>query len=329
MSRVRRRQILIAAGAMLGASFAPLAQQATKIPRIGHLSPFSRSASVRWHDAFRQGLRDLGWVDGKNISIEHRYADGRSDRIADFAAEFVNLKVDLIFVDTTSPAIAVQKLTRVIPIVIAAGGDTVASGLADSLARPGGNVTGLDQMTPALGGKRLELIKAIVPKLSRVAVLWNSGNPTSTLNWKEIQIPARKLEVQLQSLEVRGSSDFDKAFENATRARAGALAIMPDPMMLTSIKRIADLAAVSRLPSIYHLGEFVDAGGLAAYGPDRSDLFRRAAIYVDKILKGAKPSDLPIEQPTKFELVINLKTAKALGLTIPQSVLLRADRVIE
>jgi len=184
-------------------------------------------------------------------------------------------------------------------------------------------------MAPELGGKRLELLKEIVPKLSRVAVLWNPQNPASTLNWKELQLPARQLGLQLHSLEVRSPTGFDKAFEDATRARAGALAIMPDPVFVTNLKRIADLAAKSRLPSMFHLREFVDAGGLVAYGPDRSDMFRRAATYVDKILKGAKPGNLPIEQPTKFELVINLKTAKALGLTIPPSLLLRADQVIQ
>ena len=194
-----------------------------------------------------------------------------------------------------------------------AAGDPVASGLVESLARPGGNVTGLSQMPPELAGKRLELLKEMVPKLSRVAVLWNPQSASSTLTWKEIQLPARQLGIQLHSLEVRSPNDFDKAFEDATRARAGALVILPDPVITTNLKRIADLAAKSRLPSIFQFSEFADAGGLVTYGPDRADLFRRAATYVDKILKGAKPGDLPVEQPTKFELVINLKTAKALG----------------
>jgi putative ABC transport system substrate-binding protein len=313
-------------------TLAPLtagAQQAGKIPRIGLLSPFSPSATEPWHQAFRHGLRDLGWVEGQNISIEYRYAEGRRDRLPDLAADLVRLKVDIIVVDSTSPAVAAKNATRAIPIVVASGSDTVASGLVKSLARPGGNITGLDQMAPELGGKRLELLKEIVPTLSRVAVLWNPQNPASTLNWKELQLPARQLGVQLHSLEVRSPGDFDKAFEEVTRARAGALAIMPDPVFVTNLKRIADLAAQSRLPSIFHLREFVDSGGLVAYGPDRADLFRRAATYVDKILKGANPSDLPVEQPTKFELVINLKTAKALGLTIPQSLLLRTDQVIQ
>jgi putative ABC transport system substrate-binding protein len=268
-------------------------------------------------------------VEGKNLSIEYRYPEGRNDRLPDLAADLVRLEVDIIFVDSTSPALAAKNATRAIPIVMASGGDTVASGLVESLARPGGNITGLDQMSPELGGKRLELLKEIVPKLARAAVLWNPEHQASTLNWKELQLPARNLGVQLHSLEVRSPNDLDKAFEAATKARAGAIAIMPDPVFVTNLKRIADLAAKSRLPSIFHLREFADSGGLVAYGVDRSDLFRRAAVYVDKILKGAKPGDLPIQQPTKFELVINMKTAKALGVTIRPSLLLRADRVIE
>jgi putative ABC transport system substrate-binding protein len=326
-----RSRFLVALGfvVMLAAPLAAEAQPAAKIPRIGLLSPFSPSDTALWHQAFRQGLRDLGWVEGKTISIEYRYAEGRRDRLPDLAADLVRLKVDIIFADTTSAALAAKNATRAIPIVLASGSDTVASGLVNSLARPGGNITGLDQIAPELGGKRLELLKEIVPILSRVAVLWNPQNPASTLNWKELQLPARQLGIQLHSLEVRSPTGFDKAFEAATRARAGALAIMPDPVFVTNLKRIADLAAKSRLPAIFHLREFVDAGGLVAYGPDRSDLFRRAATYVDKILKGARPADLPVEQPTKFELVINLKTAKALGLTIPPSLLQRADQVIE
>jgi putative ABC transport system substrate-binding protein len=212
---------------------------------------------------------------------------------------------------------------------MAVGGDPVALGLGESLARPGGNVTGLSQMLQAVSGKRLELLKEMVPKLSRVAVLWNPQSASATLNWKENQQPARQLGIQLHSLEVRSPNELDKAFEAATRARAGALAILPDPVISTNLKRIVDFAATSRLPSIYHGWEFADAGGLVTFGPDRADLFRRAATYVDKILRGTKPGDLPVEQPTKLELVVNLKTAKALGITIPQSVLIRADRVIE
>ena len=212
---------------------------------------------------------------------------------------------------------------------MASAGDPVATGLVESLARPGGNITGLSEMAPELGGKRLELLKEIVPKLSRVAVLWNPQGAASTLTWKEIQHPARQLGIQLHSLEVRSPNEFDKAVEDATEARAGALFITGDPVFLTNLRRIAGHATKSRLPSIFHLSQFADAAVLVTYGVDRADMFRRAATFLDKILKGAKPGDLPIEQPTKFELVVNLKTAKALGITIPQSVRFRADRVIE
>ena len=219
--------------------------------------------------------------------------------------------------------------TATIPIVMASVGDPVASGLVASLARPGANITGLSQISPELAGKRLELLKEIVPKLSRVAVLWHPQGDSSLLAWQESQLPARRLGLQLHSMEVRSFDGLDKAFENATRARAGALVVTPHSVFVRSLNRIAALAAKNHLPSIFHLREFVDSGGLVAYGVDRSDMFRRAARYVDKILKGAKPADLPIEQPTKFELAINLKTARALGLTLPPSVLLRADQVID
>jgi len=313
---------------LLAFSFPVQAQQPKKVARIGFLSPVSASATALWHQAFRQGLRDLGWVEGKNLSIEYRYAEGRSDQLPDLAADLVRLKVDIIVASSGTDALAAQNATRTIPIVMASAGDPVAIGLVESLARPGGNITGLSQIAPELAGKRLELLKEIVPKLSRVAVLWNPQGRTSTVAWKEIQLPARELGIKLHSLEVRSSNDFDKAFDDATKAGAGALVIMPDPVFVTNLKRIADFAATSRLPSISHLTEFVDSGGLAAYGPDRSDMFRRAATYVDKILKGTKPADIPVEQPMKFELVINLKTAKQISLTIPPNVLARADRVI-
>jgi putative tryptophan/tyrosine transport system substrate-binding protein len=304
-------------------------QQPEKIPRIGLLSPFSPSDTALWHEAFRQGLRDLGWVEGKNISIEYRYAEGRNDRLPDLAADLVRLKVDIIVASVATDAVVAKKATRTIPIVMAAPGDPVATKLVESLARPGGNITGLSQIAPELAGKRLELLKETVPKLSRVAVLWNPEGPTTTLAWEESQLPAPQLGLQLHSTEVRSPSDFDKAFEGATRARAEALAVMPNQLFVNNQKRIADFAAKNRLPSIFYLREFVDSGGLMSYGPDRSDMFRRAATYVDKILKGAKPADLPVEQPRKFELVINLKTAKQIGLTFPQSVLYQADKVIK
>ena len=321
--------IVVLALGVLAAALIADAQQPTKIPRIGLLSPFSPSHAAAWHQAFRQGLRQLGWVEGQNISIEYRYAEGRNDRLPDLAADLVRLKVDIIVVSISTDALAAKNATGSIPIVMASAGDPVASGLVDSLARPGGNITGLSQIAPELAGKRLELLKETVPKLTRVAVLWHPGGATSPLAWKESQIPARALGLQLHSMEVRSSNDFAKAFEEATRGRVGALAVMPDPLFVRNLKPIADLAAKSRLPSIFHLREFADLGGLMAYGPDRSDMFRRSATYVDKILKGAKPADLPVEQPTRFELVINLMTARALGLTIPQTVFIRADHVIQ
>ncbi len=297
--------------------------------RIGLLSAHTASDTASWHQAFRLGLSELGWVERKNISIEYRYSDGRSDRVPDFAAELVRLKVDVIVASVTPDALAAQKATKAIPIVVVAAGDPVAMRLVESMARPGGNITGLSPMSIELAGKRLEVLKEIVPRLSRVAVLWNPQNLSSPFAWKEIQLSAQKLELQIHSLEVRNTDDFAKAFEDASRARAGALFIVPDPVITPNVKRIAGLAAKARLPSIFHISEYADVGGLVTYGPDRADLFRRAATFVDKILKGAKPGDLPIEQPTKFELVVNLKTAKALGITIPQSVRFRADRVIE
>ena len=326
----RRRELLIALGvAALAWAGAVRAQAPSTLRRIGMLSGFSPSGYAPSYQAFRLGLRDLGWVEGKNISIEYRHAEGRHDRLPDLAADLVRLKVDVIVTAATSDALAAQRATKAIPIVMVAAGNPVANGLVESLARPGGNVTGLSQMLQEVSGKRLELLKEVVPKLSRVAVLWNPNSASATLNWKENQQPARQLGIQLFSLEVRSPSELDKAFEAATKVRAGALAILPDPVISTNLERIVDFATKSRLPSIYQSSEFADAGGLVTYGPDRTDLFRRAATYVDKILKGTKPGDLPVDQPTKLELVVNLKTAKALGITIPQSVLFRADKVIE
>jgi ABC-type uncharacterized transport system substrate-binding protein len=304
------------------------AQQA-KVHRIGVLTPRSPSDSAPWHRAFREGLHDLGWVEGKNIAIEYRYAQGNRDRLADLAAELLHLKVEVVVVVSVHAARAIQQINKAIPIVMASAADPVQLGLVASLARPSTNITGLSEITPEMAGKRLELLKEMVPKLSRVASPWDPGNDASALSWKEVQSPARQLGLYLHSLEARSPKDFDKAFEDATRARAGAIAVMPAQLFGANLKRIADLAVKSRLPSIWHRSEFVDSGGLAAYGPDRADQFRRAAIYVDKILNGAKPADLPVEQPKKFEFVINLKTAKQIGLTIPPNVLARADRVIK
>jgi putative ABC transport system substrate-binding protein len=327
--RMDRRRFLLTSLASLAAPLAAEAQEAGKVYRIGLLSPYSSAESVSWHQAFRRGLRDLGWIEGQNITIEPRYANGRNDRLPGLVADLVGLKVDIIVTAVTPDTLAAKKGTNTIPIVMASPGDPVVTGIVTSLARPGGNITGLSQVAPDLVGKRVELLKEIVPKLSRVAVLWNPNAAVSALSWRELESAARALGVQLHSLEVRSADELDKAFRNATKARAEALVILPNAAFVPNLKRIADHSLQARLPSSFHLREFADAGGLVAYGPDRSDLFRRAASYVDKILKGAKPADLPIEQPTKFELLINLKTAKALGLTIPPSLLARADQIIE
>jgi putative ABC transport system substrate-binding protein len=277
-------------------------------------------------------LRDLGYVEGRNLVIEYRDAEGKLERLPALAAELVALKVDVIVAPNTIAALAGRHATRTLPIVFAVAADPVASGLVTSLGRPGGNVTGLSVLAPELVGKGLELLKQAVPGVSRVAVLWTPGvlgERTDKDMLKEAEAAARALGVRLQFFEARGPEDFNRAFSDMTRARTGALTVLPSNMFVSERRRLVDLAANTRLPAVYEWREFVDAGGLMSYGPNLADQFRRAATYVDKILKGAKPVDLPVEQPTKFELVINLKTAKALGLTIQKSVLLRADQVIE
>ena len=322
----------------LGLLVVPLAaeaQQPAKVPRIGFLGTLPTNP---YYEALRQGLQEFGYVEGQNIAIERRYSEGKAERLPDLAAELVRLKVDVILVDACgAPLNAASKATSAIPIVVAAcNDDLVATGLISSLARPGGNITGLSELTPELGAKRLQLLKEAVPKVRRVAVLWN---PTYSerfsasfrfwsSDWVEVRAAAQVLGVTLQPVEIRGPDDFDTAFSAMTKERAEALIAFSDPVIVLHRRRIADLAAKSRLPSMYASIEVVDAGGLMFYGPSNSDMFRRAAVYVGKILKGAKPADLPMEQPTKFELVINLKTAKALGLTIPQSLLRRVDEVI-
>jgi putative ABC transport system substrate-binding protein len=306
------------------------AQPPERVPRVGYLELRTRSDTSTYLDVFLQGLRDLGWVEGKNIVIEYRWAEGRSDRLPDLAAELVRLKVNVIFAPTTAVAVAAKNATGTIPIVMATGGDPVRLGLIASLAHPGGNVTGLS-ISVGLGtlGKQLELLKEAVPNLRRVAVLSNPAHPAHALAIKELTVAARSMGVQLQLLEARGPNEFDSAFAAMVRERAKALLVVLDPIFLMHRAQLRDLAAKSRLPAMYGLRDHTEAGGLMSYGADVRENFRRAATYVDKILKGAKPADLPVEQPTKFELVINLKTAKALGLTIPRSLLLRADQIIE
>jgi len=296
---------------------------------IGLLSPFSRPDTEAWHQAFRNGLRDLGWVEGANLKIEYRYADGREENLPGMVAELLALKVDVIVVAVATDAVAAAKATKTVPIVMASAGDPVATGLVASLARPGGNVTGLTQISTDLTGKRLELLKEVAPGVSHLALLWNPADPTAVLTWREIQAPARQLGIDLHPIEMATASQFGAAFASVIGAHDNAITALPAPVFVIGEKRIADFAAENRLPSMFHLPEFVHAGGLMSYGPDRADLFRRAATYVDKILKGAKPADLPVEQPTKFQFVLNLKAAKALGLTVPQLVLARADEVIE
>jgi putative ABC transport system substrate-binding protein len=315
---------------LLAAPLAAEAQQAGKVPRIGYLSAGSPSGVPHLLEAFRQGLRELGWVEGQNIVIDYRYAEGRFDRLPDLAAELVRLKVDVIVAAATATSVAAKNATSTIPIVMIGVYDPVERGLVASLARPGGKITGLTFYTgPELVGKYLELLKEVVPKVSRVAVLWNPANPGHAAVLKEAEGAARALGVRLQTLEARVPQEIDSAFEAMIRERADALLVLPDPMPVTHRARIADLAAKTRLPTMFGYREHVDASGLMSYGVSLPDLWRRSATYVDKILKGAKPADLPVEQPTKFELVINLKTAKALGLTIPPSIRIRADQVIE
>ena len=308
------------------------AQQAAKVARIGFLTGTSLSVSPNLPAAFRQGLRDLGYVEGRNLVIEYRDAEGKFERFPALAAELVALKVDVLVAANSLAALAAKQATRTLPIVFAFAVDPVTDGLVTSLARPGGNVTGLSTLLAELVGKRLELLKQAVPGVSRVAVLWQpgaQGERTEKDLQKEAEVAARALGVRVQFVEARGPDDFDRAFSEMTRARAGALTVLGGAMFIIAQRRLVDLAAKNRLPAVYGLREYVDAGGLMSYGPNNVDLFRRAATYVDKILKGAKPADLPVEQPTKFELVINLKTAKALGLTIPPSLLTRADEVIQ
>jgi putative tryptophan/tyrosine transport system substrate-binding protein len=302
------------------------AQQLAKVPRIGLLVPGTQSAFSIRTDAFRQGLRELGYVEGQNIVIEYRYTDGKADRLPDLATELVGLKVDVIVTASIPPVLAAKKASSPTPIVFAAVNDPVAAGLVDSLAHPGGNITGLTNLSPDLDGKRLELLKEAFPKLTRVAYLWNPDAPGTGL--AGMQAAASGLGVQLQSLEARSANDFDSAFEAALRERAHALITLPSPVFITHQKRIVEFAAKNRLPAIYSFSDFVDAGGLMSYAPSLLENWRRAAIFVDKILKGTKPADLPVEQPKKFEFIINLKTAKQIGLTIPPNVLARADRVI-
>jgi len=316
---------------LLAAPLAADAQQAGKVPRIGFLGVTSPSDRPSHLDAFRQRLRELGWVEGQNIVIDYRYAEGRVDRLPDLAAELVQLKVDLIVASAgTQAATAAKNATETIPIVMIYVRDPVGTGLIASLARPGGNVTGVSGSAGLeLFAKQLELLKETVPKIRRVAILSNPDNAYHQLAIQEVNVAARSLGVQLQLLEARGPNEFDGAFAAMAKERVGALLVLSDAIFGSHRTRLADLAARSRLPAAFGVRDDVEAGGLMSYGPSILDSYRQAATYVDRILRGAKPAELPVERPTKFELVINMKTAKALGLTIPQSVLERADQIID
>jgi putative tryptophan/tyrosine transport system substrate-binding protein len=325
----RRDFITLLGGAAAAWPLAARAQQTGKMSRIGYLGISSPSLEPHYVEAFRQKLRDLGHVDGENISIEYRWAEGQDDRLPNLATELVRLKPDIIVTTGTPGALAAMQATKTIPIVMASAGDPVGAGLVASLARPGGNVTGFTILGPELEGKRLELLKQAVPELSRVAVLWNPSNPAIVPYFNTIETAGRALQISLEPVaEVRRADELDNAFFAIASARPHALVVLPDRFLLAHRKRIVEFAAAKRLPGMYPFREYVDAGGFMSYAPSNIELFRGAATYVDKILKGAKPGDLPVQEPTKFELVINLKTAKQISVTIPANMLLRADKVI-
>jgi putative ABC transport system substrate-binding protein len=327
----RRAFLAITAGGLLAAPLAARAQQAGKVPRIGVLSPGNSARAARnpRMQAFYQALRDLGWVEGQNIAFERRYAEDQFGRLTELATELARLNVDVIVTASTPPAKAAKAATGTIPIVMMDPGDPVASGLVASLALPGGNLTGISSVAPDLAAKRLEMLKGAAAKVSRVAILFNAAIPPAEVAMKEMTAAAAVLGLQVQSVSVQGPPGFDDAFGAVTRQRADGLVVFADPLTFSHQELIVNFAAKTRIAALFAAKEFVDTGGLMSYGPSYPGMFRRAATYVDKILKGAKPGDLPIEQPTKFELVISLKTAKALGLTISPSLLQRADQVIE
>ena len=314
--------------ALLAVAVIANAQQPKKVPRIGFLVPGSHSGFAARVEAFRHGLRELGYIEGKNIEIEYRWAEGKLDRLPELAAELVRINVDVIVTSGDAAIRAAKDKTSVIPIVVSVAGDLVVPGYVSSHARPGGNITGLIDISPELSTKRLELLKETFPKLSRMAILWNAANPVMVLNFKEIERTARAMDLAPDSLEVRNSADFDRILNAPIKGKTYVLIVLQDSLVIAHSKRIVDYAAKHRLPGMYFDSSWVSSGGLMSYGPNYPDLFRRASTYVDKILKGRKPADLPVEQPMKFEFVINLKTAKQIGVTIPPNVLVRADKVI-
>jgi putative ABC transport system substrate-binding protein len=325
----RKITVLTLSTLLLALSIPAEAQQPAKVPRIGVLAGGSASSDSARIEALRRGLRELGYVEGKNIVIESEYAGGKTDRLSELAAALVRLKVEVIVTAGPAATRAAKQATTTIPIVMAQDADPVGSGFVASLARPGGNITGLSRLSPELSGKQLELLKETVPTLSHLAVFENSTQPGNRQSLTEVEMAAGALGVQLQYLNIGSRNDIETAFRAASKARANGILVLSSPVLFSQRTEVIELAAKNRFPAIYFALEFAEDGGLMSYGPSITDLFRRAATYVDKILKGAKPADLPVEQPMKFELVINLKAAKQIGLTIPPNVLARADRVIK
>jgi len=327
---ITRRKVLLAIATTLLAMPLPgETQNARKIYRVGYLGNSSASLEPDLVEAFRQGMRDLGYIEGKNLVIEFRWAEGRYDRFASLVTDLIHLPVDVIVTAGTPGTLAAKNATKTIPLVIAVSGDAVGSGLIESLARPGGNVTGLTTMVPELEGKRLELLLEILPKLARITVLKNDANPLMAILFRQTAAAAKSSGVALEAVDIRAGDDFVKAFASIAKARPDAIIVLADRFLLAERERILTFTAQQRLAAMYPYREFVERGGLISYSPNYAESFRSAARYVDKILKGAKPADLPVEQPTKFELVVNMKTAKTLGIKIPNSILVRADKVIE
>jgi putative tryptophan/tyrosine transport system substrate-binding protein len=326
--RLKRREFMTLLGGAAAWPMPVRAQQAAKPRTIGFMGASAPSATTTWVNAFVQRLRELGWIEGRNLATEYQWAEGRFERLAGFAADFVRQKVDIIVAESTVAVVAAKQATATIPIVFPIAGDPVGNKLVASLARPGGNVTGLSIQATDLAPKRLELFREIVPGLTRLAIMANVGSPNALLEVAEVQATVRTLGLEATAIEVRRAEDIAPAFE-ALKGRADALYVIPDPLVVSNQVRINTLALGLRLPTMYAYRDYVEAGGLVSYGPNLPDLFRRAADYVDKILRGVKPADIPVEQPTKFEFVINLKTAIALGLDVPPTLLARADEVIE
>ncbi len=314
---------------LLTAPLTSTAQQAAHVPRLGLLIPGSSAAFAPRIEAFQHGLRDLGYVEGRNLTIAYRFTEGQDDRLPELVAELIRLAVDVLVTDGWAAIRAAQHATTTLPIVMAVSGDPVREGFVASLARPGGNITGLSFMQPQVSGKRLKFLQEAAPTLSHIAVLWNPDVSLSTLGFKETQTAAQAIGLQLQSFEARSPDEFAQAFAAMTREHADALVVLSDPLFFGHRRQLAELTVRHRLPAMFHLREYAEAGGLMAYGANSNAMYRRAAYYVDRILKGTKPADLPVEQPVKFELVINLKTAKALGVTIPPTLLFQADEVIQ